>query len=145
MGFGLEPTTIEYVAIFFVALSVILLYLAIHRVREKFKGRLLKVLSKISPWGIEPLNKLLHAAIIDNWIGKDSIGRVLREILSDLNGDGLVKMLRRVGWKVVKNVFLKNTEDREQIRKLLSFADAQAELEGAELEEPTDEEEEDDE
>ena len=136
----LTPTQIEYVAIFFVALAVILTYLIIHRMRELFKEKVWDLHKKISPWGIEPLNKLLKAVVIDNFIGKDSMGRVIREIHADLRGDGLIIMLRKLGWKIVKNEFLKKKADRAMLADLLAKAEVAAEPEEEEDDEYEDEE-----
>ena len=135
----LSPKQIEYIAIFSVALSVFVLYFAVHRWRELRKEKIWDLQKKISPWGIGPLDKFLKAYVIDNWIGKDSIGRVIREIIADLRGDGLIIMLRKLGWKIVKNEFLKKAADRAVLAQLLAKAEAQAEPEEEEDDEYEDE------
>ena len=129
LAFKLTATQAQYIATFALVLAGVLLFLLAWRRRELRRTEALEVLEKIAPWGIEPINKLLRAYAIGNYIGQDSIGRVFREIISDLKGGGLTSMLRRLGWKIVKGAFLSNAEDRAELRKLLDNSEALAETE----------------
>ena len=121
---SIPPYVWQYVSTFFIALCAVLLFLLLWGRRESRRAEAQELLIKVAPWGIEPINRLLGAYVIGNYVGADSIGRVLREVYADLKGDGLVQVLRRLGWKIVKGAFLTNVEDQTTLRKLLDAANA---------------------
>ena len=109
------------IGIFSTMFAAFMFAFVLWRRREVRRGEALKLLEKVAPWGIEPINKFLRAYGIGNYIGKDSMGRVVREVIADLMSEGgLTSMLKRVGWKVVKGVFLRSAEDREKLQKATS-------------------------
>jgi len=122
----MSPLTWQYIGIFSTALAVLLAGLLLWRRRELRRYEAMEVAQEVAPWGFDQLTKLLNAYAIGNYIGKDSVARVIREIIQELKGGGLPNMLRKIGWKVVKNVFLQNADDRKELRALLSVADATA-------------------
>jgi len=75
--------------------------------------------STLDAWGFELLAKLFRAYAVGNYFGKDSVARVIHEIIDDVKGGGLPAMLKKIGWKVVEGVFLKNADDRKQLKTLL--------------------------
>ncbi len=77
--------------------------------REARRAEALEALDRVGPWGIVPLNKLLKAYAIGNYLGKDSVTRVIHEIIDDLKGDGIDKILVRIGWKMVDQ-FVKDVD-----------------------------------
>ena len=120
----LTPAVSHYIAVFSIVFAVVMLILVLWGRRESRRMEAQELLTKIASWEITPANRLLSAYVIGNYIGKDSIGRVLREVIADLKGDGLPNTLKRLGWKIVKGAFLTNAEDRGTLRKLLDAAEA---------------------
>ena len=120
----MNPVTWMYIGIFSTALAAVLLGLLLWRRREDRRYEAMAAYETIAPWGIEPLNRLLSAYAVGNYFGKNSVVRAIREIVQDLQGNGLPAMLRRLGWKVVKGLFLTNADDRKELRALLDAADA---------------------
>ena len=120
----MSPVVYMYIGIFSTALAAILLFLLLWKRREDRRYDAMKAYETISPWGIEPLNKILSAYAVGNYFGKDSVVRAIREIVHDLQGSGLPAMLRKLGWKVVKGLFLTNVEDRKELAELLAAANA---------------------
>ena len=120
----MSPVVYMYIGIFSAALAAILLFLLLWKRREDRRDDAMAAYETVAPWGIEPLNKILAAYAVGNYFGKDSVVRVIREIVQDLKGSGLPAMLRKLGWKVVKGLFLTNAEDRKELRALLNAADA---------------------
>jgi hypothetical protein len=92
------------------------------RRREVRRMRANDVAREIGPWGFDHLSKLLTAYAIGNYFGADSVTRVTHEIIDELKGGGLPAMLKKIGWKVVEGVFLKNPDDRLRLKNLLDAA-----------------------
>jgi hypothetical protein len=88
--------------------------------REERRTRALDLSEVFAQWGLDALAKFFRAYGIGNYIGKDSVARTLREIYHDVKGSGLPAMLRKVGWKIVEGVFLKNAADRAKLAELLA-------------------------
>ncbi len=118
----MTPLIWQYVGIFFAALAAILLFLLFWRRRELRRMRAMDVAREIGPWGFEHLSRLLTAYAVGNYFGADSVARVTHEIIDELKGGGLPAMLKKVGWKVVEGVFLKNADDRSRLKDLLDAA-----------------------
>lgn len=112
-------------------LAVVGLGLALWGRRENRRSEALDILAKIGPWGIEPLNRILKAYAIGNYLGKDSITRVFHEMIDDLKGNGLDKMLTRLGWKMVDQ-FIKDPDTLKTLKdkiagKVIAKVEAPAE------------------
>ena len=127
----MEPVIWMYVGIFSTALAAILLGLLLWKRREDRRYEAMAAYEELAPWGIEPLNKLLSAYAVGNYFGKDSVVRAIRQIVQDLKAGGLPAMLRKLGWKVVKGLFLTNAEDRKELRTLLDAAEAATHVVGS--------------
>jgi len=116
----ITPVMWENFGMFAAVLIVVLLVLLLWRrgeIRRK-KGR--KLAHQLYEWGMESLGDLVDAYSNFNWFGAESVTRVAHRIVDELQEGGLLKMLRKAGWKVVKGVFLKDAEDRKELQKLLS-------------------------
>ena len=85
---------------------------------RRYKAQL--VAKKLHAWGFEPLAKLFDAYAVGNYIGKNSVGRCIREIIDEIQSGGLPAMLKNIGWKVVEGVFLKDDADRARLTELLA-------------------------
>lgn len=118
----MNPVYWMYVGIFSTALAAILLGLLLWRRREGRRYRALELADTLSAWGFDRFAKLLRAYAIGNYLGANSVTRVTHEIVDDLLGGGLPAMLKNIGWKVVKGVFLENAEDRATLQELLAAA-----------------------
>lgn len=116
----MEPLYWQYVGIFASALAAVLLVLALWGRREDRRTIASKLAVKCAEWGLTQLSRLFMAYAIGNYIGKDSVTRVLHEIIDELQDGGLEAMLRKVGWKVVEGVFLKNDADRSKLQTLVA-------------------------
>lgn len=116
----MNPIVWQYIGIFSTALAVVLFALLLWRRRELRRTRALEVTSILDQWGFEQLARLLRAYTIGNYFGADSVTRVSREVINEILDGGLPSMLRKVGWKVVKGVFLNCKEDRAELAKLLA-------------------------
>ncbi|MFZ5831587.1 MAG: hypothetical protein ACOY3P_15995 [Planctomycetota bacterium] len=115
-----------YIAAFATAFAAVALFLALWRRRELRREHALEVLGRIEGWGIEPLNRVLRAYAIGNYLGQGSILRTIREVVAELRSGGIVPMLRGIAWKVVEHVFLKSPGDRQELGRLLEAARAAA-------------------
>ncbi|MBN2579123.1 MAG: hypothetical protein JXB10_09040 [Pirellulales bacterium] len=109
-----------YIAVFAVTLAVILLILLLWRRREQRRMEALEIANEIHGWGLEQTSRLLTAYAIGNYFGQDSVTRVVREIVAEIRSGGLPAMLRKVGWKVVKNVFLETPDDLARLKELIA-------------------------
>jgi len=116
----MNPVIWQYIGIFSTILAVVLLAALVWRRRELRRYEAMELADKFAEWGLDPVVRLLRAYAVGNYIGKDSIGRVIRELIADLKSGGLESMLRRIAWKIIKNVFLENADDRAQLTKLLT-------------------------
>lgn len=114
-----HPLFWQYFGIACAACVVVLVILTLWGRRERRRSRAIELVGILDAWGFTQFARLVKAYAIGNYIGEDSFGRVAREIISDLLGEGLPKMLRKVGWKVVEGVFLKDKDDRLKLTKLL--------------------------
>jgi Na+/serine symporter len=128
---SMNPIIWQYVGIFFAALTAILIGLLLWRRRELRRMEAMGAAKIIAPWGFDLLTKLLDAYAVGNYFGRDSVTRVIHEIIDELKGGGLPAMLKKIGWKVVEGVFLKNEDDRKRLQGLLdttaaSVSDLQA-------------------
>ena len=110
----------QRICMFAVAAAATALFLLFWGKREERRYKALKVAEKLEAWGFTLLSKLFRAYAIGNYIGKDSVGRCIREIIDEIQSGGLPAMLRTIGWKVVKGVFLTNDEDRAKLKELLA-------------------------
>jgi hypothetical protein len=118
----MTPLIWQYVGIFFAALTAILLFFLFWRRRELRRMRAMDLAREIGPWGFDHLSRLLTAYAVGNYFGADSVTRVTHEIIDELKGGGLPAMLKKIGWKVVEGVFLKNPDDRTKLADLLAAA-----------------------
>ena len=115
-----HPLFWQYFGVTCAACLAILVFLVLWGRREKHRSRAMELHGILKAWGFDQFARLMKAYTIGNYIGDESVGRVTREIISDLLGDGLPAMLRKIGWKVVEGVFLKDSEDRSKLTKLLA-------------------------
>jgi len=115
----MNPVIWQYVGIFFATLAAILIGLLLWRRRELRRMEAMAASKLIAPWGFDLLSRLLDAYSVGNYFGKDSVTKVVHEIIDEIKGNGLPAMLKKVGWKVVEGVFLKNEEDRKKLQTML--------------------------
>jgi len=124
----MSPLIWQYVGIFLASLVVLLIGLLLWRRRELRRTRAIEVAEILASWGMETLAKLFRAYAVGNYLGKDSVTRTIHEIIDEIQSGGLPAMLKKVGWKVVEGVFLKNPEDRTRLQTLLNTTTASAVL-----------------
>ena len=122
----MSPQVWMYVGIFSASLAVVLFILLLWRRRELRRYDAMKVYEEVAPWGIEPLNRILAAYAVGNYVGADSVLRTIREVIQSLRGDGIVAFVRNLGWKAVEGIFLKNDTDRTRLRTLLDSTEKAA-------------------
>jgi hypothetical protein len=115
----MNPVIWQYVGIFFATLAAILIGLLLWRRRELRRMNAMEVAETLASWGFDLLAKLFRAYAVGNYLGKDSVTRVIHEIIDEIKGGGLPAMLKKVGWKVVEGVFLKNDDDRKRLQTML--------------------------
>ena len=116
----MSPLFWQYVGIFSASLAAILIGLLLWRRRELRRMEAAECAAVVKAWGFDLLAKLLTAYSVGNYFGKDSVTRVVHEIIDEIRSGGLPAMLKKVGWKVVKGVFLTNAEDRKILADLLA-------------------------
>ena len=109
----------QRISMFAVVFAVAMAFLVLWGKREERRYKALKVAEKLEMWGFTLLAKLFRAYAIGNYIGKDSVGRCIREVIDEIQSGGLPAMLRTIGWKVVEGVFLKDDDDRAKLKELL--------------------------
>jgi len=119
----------QRIAAFAVVFSAVMIFLFFWGRREKRRYRAIEVAEKLEEWGMSLLAKLFRAYAVGNIIGENSVGRCIREIIEEIKGGGLPAMLRKVAWKVVEGVFLKNDDDRARLTELLAMPKPKAEPE----------------
>lgn len=110
----------QRISMFAVVFAAAMLFFFLWGRREDRRTRAAELADIMKEWGMDLLAKLFHAYSIGNYIGKDSVGRCIREIYNELTGSGLPKMLRKVGWKIVEGVFINNDDDRDRLAELLA-------------------------
>jgi len=116
----ITPVMWENFGMFAAVLIVVLVVLLLWRRGEIRRKKANKLAQQLYSWGLESLAELVEAYANFNWFGAESVTRVAHRIVDELREGGLLKMLRKVGWKVVKGVFLKDADDRKVLQKLLS-------------------------
>ena len=115
----------QYGFIFFAALAAVTLFLYGWGRREERRTKASELAVTMAEWGFDLLAKLLRAYSIGNYIGANSVARTIREIIDELQTDGGLKaMLKKIGWKVVEGVFIKNADDRTRLQTLLTASEA---------------------
>lgn len=122
----MSPLVWQYVGIFSAALAAILIVLLLWRRRELRRTHAMEVAEVLASWGFDTLAKLFRAYAVGNYLGKDSVTRTIHEVIDEIKGGGLPSMLKKIGWKVVEGVFLKNSDDRLRLQTLLDTTAAGA-------------------
>ncbi len=120
--------TLQIISTIAIAFAVAMLFFFLWNRREERRTRAIDVAAILHEWGLDLLAKLFTAYAIGNYIGGDSVGRTIREIIEEIKGGGLPTMLRKVGWKVVEGVFIKNEDDRAKLTELLAQSKSNNEL-----------------
>ncbi len=121
--FGLSEAVWAYVGIFSTALALIFGVLLLWRRRELRRDDAFDVAVWAAEWGLtRVVAPFAKAYTIGNYFGKDSMGRIIRELVMEIRSGGLKNILRECGWKVVENVFVKNEVDRIKLFELLETA-----------------------
>jgi hypothetical protein len=114
------------IGIFSSALAAVLLFLLLWRRRELRRYEAMELCDHVRDWGLDDLARLLRAYTVGNYIGRDSVVRIARELIEKIKTEGMPALLRKVGWKMLVNVFLKNPEDLKKVREELALAEARA-------------------
>jgi hypothetical protein len=128
----------QYIGIFFAALAAVTLFLYGWGRREERREKAGELAVTMNEWGFEHLAKLLRAYSIGNYLGKNSVTRTVHEMIDELKTDGgLRAMLKKIGWKVVEGVFLKNADDRTRLQTLLTASTTIAQATGVTPPAPT--------
>ncbi len=110
----------QRISMFAVAFAAAMLFFILWGKREERRYEAQETAKLMDKWGFGLLTKLFDAYAVGNYIGKNSVGRCIREIIAEVQSGGLPAMLKNIGWKVVKGVFLTNDEDRAKLKKLLA-------------------------
>jgi len=80
----------------------VVLFLWLWNRRERRKMRYMEIASLLHKWGLDWTAELFEALVVSNYLGKDSVGRKIREVVSVLRTDkAMVDQLEGVAWKVI--------------------------------------------
>ena len=110
----------QRISMFAVVFAAAMLFFYLWGKREERRYKAQAVAKKLHEWGFVLLAKLFDAYAVGNYIGKNSVGRCIREIIDEIQSGGLPAMLKTIGWKVVEGVFLKDDNDRARLTELLA-------------------------
>jgi len=125
----ITPAMWENFGIFSAMLIVALIAMLLWRRREERRMEAIDASHKLASWGLTKVAGIVSAYAVGNYIGKDSVGRGIRELIAEVKEGGLGPILRKVGWKMVENVFCKDTEDRKELERLLKETTAKVKIE----------------
>ena len=125
----ITPVMWENFGYFSACLIVALILMLLWRRREERRVEAIAVSHKLHGWGLTKVAGIVSAYAVGNYIGKDSVGRGIRELIAEVKEGGLGPILRKVGWKMVENVFCKDTEDRKELERLLKETTAKVKIE----------------
>ncbi len=114
----MTPVIWQAIGIFSTALAVILLVLLLWRRREVRRTKALKVIGDLQEWGLDDLSRLMMAYAVGNYLGTDSITRVIHEIVDKIQSGGMEAFARKTYRKMVVAVLTGN--DVEERRWLVS-------------------------
>ena len=129
----ISPVVWQYIGVFSTILAVLLFGMLLWRRREERRLEAMEASHTLYAWGMVLMAKILSAYAVGNYIGKDSVGRGIRELIAEIKEGGLGKILRKVGWKMVKNVFCKDADDRKELEKALAEIPVETNIDDAGL------------
>jgi hypothetical protein len=117
----MNPHVWIYVGIFFAALAAVLLILLLWRRRELRREKAIKAAAFFSEAKLEDLAGLCTAYAVGNYVGRDSVGEHLVHLVKRIEGEGLPKIFRELGWLMVDH-FTRNAGDLAEVERRVSAA-----------------------
>jgi hypothetical protein len=111
----------QYVGYFAGPLTLILLALLLWSRREKRRVKAIKLSETFREWKLNDMADLCLAYAIGNYIGTDSVTRIIHKIIDRLEAEGAVSVFRGLGWKMA-DVFIANPDDLAELQRRISVA-----------------------
>jgi hypothetical protein len=121
----MQPVFWQYVGFFAGPLVLILLVLLLWSRREKRRARAVKLSETFREWKLNDLADLCLAYAIGNYIGTDSVTRIIHKIIDRLEAEGAPAVFRGLGWKMA-DVFISNADDLKELQRRIDVAVAMA-------------------
>jgi hypothetical protein len=113
----------QYVGYFAGPLVLVLFALLLWSRREKRRERAFDLAATFSQWGLDDLARLAKAYTIGNYLGADSVTRIIHQLISRLETEGAPAVFRTTGWKMV-DVFIKAPDDLKRLKDAIAAAEA---------------------
>lgn len=104
---------------FAVILTLILFVLLLWRRREERREHALDAADKLNEWGLDEIAKVFRAYAIGNYVGRDSVGRGVREIVDMFQTQGIPSMIRKSIFRALPRL-LQEPESKNKVLELLS-------------------------
>ncbi len=121
----MNPIAWQYIGYFAGPLVLVLLGLLLWTRREQRRARAFDLAATFTEWHLDDLARLCKAYTIGNYLGADSVTRIIHQIISRLENEGALSVFRNLGWKMV-DVFLGNADDLKKLKDLIAAIDALA-------------------
>jgi hypothetical protein len=121
----MSPIVWQYVGYFAGPLALCLLFLLLWSRREKRRARAFDLAATFSEWHLDDLARLCKAYTIGNYLGADSVTRIIHQIISRLETEGAPAVFRNLGWKMV-DVFIAGPDDLIKLKDKIAAAEVLA-------------------
>jgi hypothetical protein len=121
----MSPIVWQYVGYFAGPLVLVLFGLLLWTRREQRRARAFDLAATFSEWHLDDLARLAKAYTIGNYLGADSVTRIIHQLISRLETEGAPAVFRGLGWKMV-DVFARNPDDLKKLKDVIATVEALA-------------------
>jgi hypothetical protein len=121
----MSPIVWQYVGYFCLPLVLVLFGLLLWSRREKRRARAFDLAATFAEWRLDDLARLCKAYTIGNYLGADSVTRIIHQLISRLETEGAPAVFRGLGWKMV-DVFIRTPDDLKKLKDLIAAAESLA-------------------
>ena len=121
----MNPIVWQYLGYFAGPLVLVLFGLLLWTGREKRRARAFDLAATFAEWHLDDLARLCKAYTIGNYLGADSVTRIIHQLVSRLETEGAPAVFRGLGWKMV-DVFIRTPDDLKKLKDLIAAAESLA-------------------